>query len=109
VLEQSATEASLLGVVRSAVISAKSEVLPLRPDQVDMDSVLAEPPIVLDSLEFVAMITHLEDTLGLPADDDHIAYRSMRTVGDVVAAARTWLADSSGADSSAADSSATPQ
>jgi acyl carrier protein len=91
------TDDDLFEVVRDAILAAKAEVLPLSPRQVERDSVLSEPPIVLDSLEFVTMVTHLEEALGLAADDDHIAYRSLRTVEDVMSAARSWIAAESSA------------
>jgi acyl carrier protein len=78
--------------VRQAVIWAKEAVLPLTPDQVSMGSKLSEPPIYLDSLESIAMVTHLEDLLGLVAEDEHFFAGSVRTVGDVVTAVKGWLA-----------------
>jgi acyl carrier protein len=85
------TDDELFDVVRTAILRAKAEVLELSADQVGRDSVLAEPPIVLDSLEFVGMVTQLEEMLGLAANDDHIAYRALRTVRDVTTAARKWI------------------
>ena len=80
-------------LVRTAVIWAKAEAATLAPGQVVRSSLLREPPIYLDSLEFVAMVTHLEDELGLVADDDHFSPQSMRSVGDVVAGVQRWVAD----------------
>ena len=51
-------------VVRGAVIWAKAEVVTLAPGQVVMTSLLGEPPICLDSLESIAMVTHLEERSG---------------------------------------------
>lgn len=79
-------------LVRDAVICAKAEVVTLRPGQVTMATTLAEPPVYLDSLEFVAMVTRLEDALGLIADDEHFSPRSMRTVRDLVAGVKSWIA-----------------
>jgi acyl carrier protein len=76
--------------VREAVISAKAEVVTLGPGQVTMDSLLIEPPICLDSLETIAMVTQLEEYLGLEAEDEHFFASSVRTVGDVVAAVKSW-------------------
>lgn len=83
----------VLATVRDAIIWVKAEVVTLAPGQVVMASVLAEPPIYLDSLEFVAMVIRLEDTLGLEAEDEHFARRSIRTVQDAVAAVKSWIAD----------------
>lgn len=80
-------------LVRAAVIRAKREAVTLAPSQVTSATLLTEPPVYLDSLEFVAMITYLEDDLGLVADDDRFSPRSMRTVGDVVAGVQGWVAD----------------
>jgi acyl carrier protein len=80
--------------VRGAVIWAKAEVVALAPGQVAMTSLLAEPPICLDSLESIAMVTHLEDVLGLVAEDEHFFTGSVRTVGDMVAAVNGWIAES---------------
>lgn len=79
--------------VREALIWTKAEVVTLAPSQVVMASVLAEPPIYLDSLELVSMVTHLEETLGLVAEDEQFFPRSLRTVRDVVAAVKIWIAD----------------
>lgn len=78
--------------VRGAVIWAKAEVVAVAPGQVVMTSLLAEPPICLDSLESITMVTHLEETLGLVAEDEHFFAGSVRTVGDVVAAVKGWIA-----------------
>jgi acyl carrier protein len=78
--------------VRDAVIVAKAEVVALAPGQVTASSLLAEPPICLDSLESIAMISHLEETLGLVAEDEHFFSGTVRTVADVVAAVQGWLA-----------------
>lgn len=79
--------------IRGAVIWAKSEVVALAPSQVVMTSLLAEPPICLDSLESIAMVTQLEEVLGLVAEDEHFFAGSVRTVGDVVAAVEGWMAE----------------
>jgi acyl carrier protein len=78
--------------VRGAVIWAKAEVVVLAPGQVVMTSLLDEAPICLDSLESIAMVTHLEEVLGLVAEDEHFFAGSVRTVGDVVAAVKVWIA-----------------
>ncbi len=78
--------------VREAVIWAKAEVVALALGQVVMISLLDEPPICLDSLESIAMVTHLEEVLGLEAEDEHFFAGSVRTVGDVVAAVEGWMA-----------------
>jgi acyl carrier protein len=85
-------EIEVFEVVQSAIIWAKADVADLAPGQVTMASVLAEPPICLDSLEFVAMVTRLEEQLGLIAEDEHFFGTVARTVGDVVAAAKNWIA-----------------
>lgn len=77
--------------VRGAVIWAKAEVVVLAPGQVVMTSRLEEPPICLDSLESIAMVTHLEEALGLEAEDEHFFAGSVRTVADVVTAVRDWM------------------
>jgi acyl carrier protein len=77
--------------VRQAVIWAKAEIVELAPGQVTMSSLLDEPPICLDSLESIAMVTHLEELLGLEAEDEHFFAGSVRTVGDVVAAVNSWI------------------
>lgn len=77
--------------VREAVIWAKSEVVELMPGQVTTSTVLSEPPICLDSLEAIAMVTRLEDSLGLVAEDEHFFACSVRTVGDVVASVTKWV------------------
>jgi acyl carrier protein len=87
----------VFAVVRDAVIWAKAETVPLAPSQVAMASPLAEAPICLDSLETIAMITHLEDALGLVARDEHFFAGAVRTVGDVVAAVHKWIAEAEAA------------
>jgi acyl carrier protein len=77
--------------VRGAIMWAKAEAVTLTPAQITRASLLAEPPIFLDSLEFVAMVTRLEDVLGLIIEDVHFAPGSMRTVGDVVAGVTSWI------------------
>lgn len=79
--------------VREAVISAKAEVVTLAPSQVLHASVLSEPPICLDSLESIAMVSHLEDAFGLVAEDEHFFSGSVRTVADVVDAVKVWIAE----------------
>ena len=79
-------------VVRGAVIWAKAEVVTLDPRQVRMTSLLSESPISLDSLESVAMVTHLEEALGLVAQDEHFFSGAVRTVADVVDAVQLWVA-----------------
>ena len=79
--------------VRAAVIWAKAEVVTLAPSQIEPSSLLAEAPICLDSLESVAMVTHLEETLGMVAEDDHFFSGAVRTVGDVVAAVQAWMSE----------------
>ena len=83
----------VLDVVRGAIIWAKADLVTLAPGQVNPPSVLGEPPIYLDSLEFIAMVTHLEDVFGLIADDEHFSPRSMRTVSDVVEGVKVWIAE----------------
>ncbi len=78
--------------VRGAVIWAKAEVVTLAPGQVVMTSLLDEAPICLDSLESIAMVTHLEEALGLVAEDEHFFAGSVRTVADVVSAVKAWIA-----------------
>jgi acyl carrier protein len=78
--------------VRGAVIWAKAEVVALAPEQIEMSSLLTEPPICLDSLESIAMVSHLEEALGLVAEDEHFFAGSVRTVGDVVDAVKGWVA-----------------
>jgi acyl carrier protein len=85
-------DAAVFEAVRDAVIWAKAEVVTLAPGQIEMGSVLDEAPICLDSLESIAMVTYLEDLLGLVAEDEHFFAGSVRTVGDVVAAVRVWIA-----------------
>lgn len=85
----------VLGVVREAIILAKAELVTLAPGRLNPSTALGEPPIYLDSLEFVAMVTHLEDALGLIADDDRFSPRSMRTVSDVVDGVKIWIAEES--------------
>lgn len=85
-------DAKVFEAVRDAVMWAKVEVVALVPGQVVMTSLLAEPPICLDSLESIAMVTHLEDVLGLVAEDEHFFAGSVRTVGDVVHAVQGWIA-----------------
>lgn len=80
-----------LEVVREAIIWAKSEVVDLAPGQVTLASILSEPPICLDSLEAIAMVTRLEEELGLVAEDEHFFACSVRTVGDVVASVEKWV------------------
>lgn len=84
-------DTDIFAVVRDAVIWAKSEVIELEPRQIRIDSVLAEPPIVLDSLEFVVMVTRIEESLGLVAEDEHIAPKSTRTVRDLVESVQRWI------------------
>jgi acyl carrier protein len=86
------TDDEVLAIVREAVIWAKAEVVTLLPGQVEAGTVLSEPPIYLDSLEFVAMVTRLEEVLGLIAQDEHFSPSSMRTVGDLVAGVKSWVA-----------------
>lgn len=83
--------------VRAAVVAAKAQIVTLAPAQVDRTSLLAEPPIFLDSLESIAMVAHLEETLGLEAEDEHFFNGSVRTVGDVVTAVQSWLASAQAA------------
>jgi len=71
--------------VRDAVIAAKSDVVVLTPAQLGRDSLLAEQPICLDSLESIAMVAHLEEIVGLEARDEHFFSGTVRTVDDVVA------------------------
>ncbi len=78
--------------VREAVIWAKAQVLILPPGQIVMSSLLAEPPICLDSLESIVMVTHLEEAFGLVAEDEHFFTGSVRTVEDVVEAVKAWIA-----------------
>lgn len=78
--------------VRQAVIWAKAEVVTLTPSQVVRTSLLDDSPICLDSLESIAMVTHLEEILGLVAEDEHFFAGSVRTVGDVVQAVKSWIA-----------------
>jgi acyl carrier protein len=85
-------ENEVFDVVREALIWVKSDVVTLAPSQVDMGSVLAEPPIYLDSIEFVAMVARMEEALGLVAEDEHFFPRRLRTVRDVVGAVQRWIA-----------------
>ena len=80
--------------VRDAVIWAKAEVMDLGPGQVMGSSVLTDLPICLDSLESIAMVTHLEEVLGLVAEDEHFFRGTVRTVDDVVTAVKVWIAGS---------------
>lgn len=77
--------------VRGAVIWAKAEVVVLAPGQVVRTSLLSEPPICLDSLESIAMVTCLEEALGLVAEDEHFFAGSVRTVDDVVDVVQGWM------------------
>ena len=79
--------------VREAVIAAKAQVVTLAPSQIERASLLSEPPIFLDSLESIAMVTHLEDALGMEAKDEHFFAGSVRTVGDVADAVSEWMTE----------------
>jgi acyl carrier protein len=79
-------------VVRDAIIWAKADVIQLAPAQVSRSSVLSDLPICLDSLEAIAMVTHLEEALDLVAEDEHFFTRSIRTVDNVVDAVKDWMA-----------------
>ena len=85
------TDEEIFAAVRDAIIWAKVDVVTVAPSQVTMESRLAEPPIFLDSLESIAMVTQLEERLGLVAEDEHFFSGSVQTVGDVVSAVRTWM------------------
>ena len=87
------TDEDVFEVVRAAVIWAKSEVITLTPSNINPSTVLADPPIYFDSLDFVAMVTHLEEAFGMIAEDEHFSPRAMRTVGDVVGGVKRWIAD----------------
>jgi acyl carrier protein len=84
---------ALFETVREAIMWAKADVVELAPGQVEVASLLAEPPICLDSLESIAMVTHLEEKLGLVAEDEHFFAGSVRTVGDVVGVLKGWIAE----------------
>ena len=90
--QRTMTDEQVFEAVREAVIWAKAEVVTLAPGQVVRDSLLEEAPICLDSLESIAMVTHLEEALGLVAEDEHFFAGSVRTVGDVVGAVQGWMA-----------------
>lgn len=77
--------------VEQALIWAKQPVLRLTPGQVSMTSQLSDHPICLDSLESIAMVTRLEELVGLVAEDEHFFAGSVRTVADVVASVKGWL------------------
>ena len=89
--QRTLSDEQVFEAVREAVIWAKAEVVTLSPGQVAMDSLLEEAPICLDSLESIAMITHLEESLGLVAEDEHFFAGSVRTVADVVGAVKGWM------------------
>lgn len=88
------TDEEVFEAVRGSVIWAKAEVVALAPGQVVRSSLLAEPPICLDSLESISMVTQLEEVLGLVAEDEHFFACSVRTVADVVAAVQGWIDES---------------
>lgn len=79
--------------VRAAIIWAKAHMVDLAPSQITAGSRLSEPPICLDSLEAIAMVTRLEETFGLVAEDEHFFAGSVRTVEDVIGAVRDWIGE----------------
>lgn len=86
------SDEDVFDAVREAVIWAKAEVVTLAPSQVELSSLLDDTPICLDSLEAIAMVTRLEEHLGLVAEDEHFFSGSVRTVEDVVTAVKAWIA-----------------
>lgn len=86
------SDEEILAAVQDAVVAAKAQVVTLVPEQLDRSSLLAEPPIFLDSLESIAMVAHIEEALDLEAEDEHFFSGSVRTVGDVATAVKGWLA-----------------
>lgn len=81
----------IVEVIQKAIIRAKAEVFAFDSDQIRMESDLTEPPLSLDSIDFLAMIIELENNFGLIAEDKHFLDPSLRTVADIVSAVKSWL------------------
>lgn len=81
----------IVEVVQRAIISAKAEVLIFDSALIKMESVLTEPPLSLDSIDFLAMIIELEKYFGRTAVDEHFLASPLQTVADIVSAVKSWI------------------
>jgi acyl carrier protein len=81
----------LLARVRGVIVQAKAETLVLEPEDITLESRLAEHPLAMDSIDFVRMVIGIEEEFGIIAEDEEFLASSMRTVADVLAAVRRGL------------------
>jgi acyl carrier protein len=87
------TQPDIFAAIRDTLAAVKSETGPVSPDEITPELELEEAPLSLDSLEFLQLIAWIEERLGVVAQDD--SFVELRTVQNLVDAARQWLANRS--------------
>jgi acyl carrier protein len=81
----------ILERVRGIIVQAKAESILLQPEEIAPQGRLDEPPLAMDSIDFVRMVIGIEEEFGIIAEDEQFLASSMETVGDVVAAVQRGL------------------
>lgn len=74
------------------IIEAKAELVALKPTDITPESKLGEPPIAMDSIDFVKMVVGIETEFGLVAGDELFAGADIKTVSDLVNFVNSQLA-----------------
>jgi acyl carrier protein len=69
--------------LREIVVSIVGERTQLVPEQVDPGSAFDEPPLSMDSLDFVRFIVEVEEAFGIMAEETD--FLNLRTLRDAVA------------------------
>lgn len=88
------TEQEIFDRVRDIIVEVKNTTSPIDPASITPDSVLEEPPLSMDSLDFVQFVVGVEETFGIIAQDSD--FLGLRTVADSVELIKGW--DRDGAD-----------
>lgn len=78
------TKASTFDRVCNIIADVKAETSPISLEHITSDSVLADIPLAMDSLDFAKMVISLEEEFGFVAEDEDFVVSSMKTVDDVV-------------------------
>lgn len=85
------TPEDILARVRGIIVQAKAESIVLQPEEIGKDCRLTEPPLAMDSIDFVRMVIGIEEEFGIIAEDEQFLASSIDTVADLVIAVQRGL------------------
>jgi acyl carrier protein len=85
------TEQEIFRHVCQIIAEVKSTTSPVDPATLTLETALEEPPLSLDSLDFVQFVVGVEEAFGIIAQDSD--FLGLRTIADSVELIRSWDTD----------------